>query len=127
MSSPAYDIATIIASCSNMPSIGTGLYVSSEPTAPDNTITVFDTGGFEPSPEGVYQRPTVQIRVRNTNYGAGYAILEEIRDTLHATGSFSQSGFLYTGIWAMQEITSLGYDANNRILLVLNLRIHRTT
>jgi hypothetical protein len=126
MNSPAYDIAQIITSLSTMPEYGTGLYASSEPATPDNTITVFDTGGFESDVAVDYQRPTVQVRVRNQNYLDGYAVIAEIKDMLHGSCSYVEGGYLYTGIWAMSDIGGLGYDTNGRALLTLNFRIHRT-
>jgi len=126
MSTPAYDIAQIIGDLSTMPTYGTGLYVSSEPLVPDDTITIFDTGGFPPDVASNYQRPTVQVRVRNRNYISGYAILSEIKDLLHGSNSFEEGGYIYTGIWAMGDIIPLGYDSNGRALLTLNFRIHRT-
>lgn len=124
MNSPAYDIAQMISSISSMPAFGTGVYVGREPDTPDNTITVFDTGGFEPLVTSFYEKPTVQVRVRNKSYSIGYQLLDEIKQSLHGSYTNEEGGLIYA-ILVMADITGLGYDTNGRALLVLNFALER--
>lgn len=123
MSSPAIDIKDVLVS-HGVGVFGQTLFVSREPTKPNDVVTVYDTGGFDPEPND-YLRPTVQVKVRNHDYSAGYAKAEQVRDILHEA-TFTQGGFRYMGIWVMSDIAHIGYDSNDLALFTINFRIHRT-
>lgn len=125
MNSPAYDIAQILAGISGMGIFGTDIFTGHEPSSPDNCITIYDTGGFAPDVAEDYQRPTIQIRVRNKAYNVGYGVIYAIKKELHGT-SRQEGGVNYTGIWVMSDIIPLGYDSNLREIFTCNFRIHRT-
>lgn len=128
MNSPARDIVDYIVA----QSLGTlgaasgwGVYLAKEPTAPNTTITVYDTGGFNPDIETGGYRPTVQVRVRAHDYVTAYAKAAAIQAALLAPKGFTQGGTHYVGVWQEGDITTLGYDENDRILLVANYSIYR--
>lgn len=128
MNCPARDIVTILEG--SEAGIGTfeqTLFISREPTSPDNCITVYDTGGFDPEVGYDYQRPTVQVRCRNKSYEAGWTLLDEVKSILHGLNNEVVGGARYIGIWTMSDITCIGYDTNNRALFTINFRIHRTS
>lgn len=127
MNSPAYDIANILAGVSGMGTVGTDIFIGREPTTPNNCITVYDTGGYPSDVAAVYQRPTIQVRVRNASYTAGYAVINAIKDTLHGSYTNEEGGAKYTGIWASNDILFLMYDESQRAVFTCNFTIHRTS
>jgi len=130
MSSPSIDIKDILESSEAGLTLvyGTDLFISFEPEAPDFCVTIYDTGGFPPQSGYTYDYPTIMIRCRGEIYGfiAAYAIMEDIKDVLHDRHNETWNSTRYVGIWAMGDVGLLGYDENNRPLLSLNFRMHRT-
>lgn len=128
MNSPARDIADyIIAQSLGVlgATAGWGVYVGKEPSSPNTTITTYDTGGFNPDYEIGAYRPTVQVRVRAHDYLTAYAKCAAIQAALLAPAGFTQGGTHYVGVWQEGDITTIGYDENDRILLVANYSIYR--
>lgn len=127
MNCPARDIVTLLESSPfGLGTFGQTLFVSREPTSPDDCVTVYDTGGFPPDVVANYQRPTVQVRVRNKSYESGWSAINGIRDALHGLHQEVISGTRYIAIWATGEPACIGYDESNRALFTINFRIHRT-
>ena len=129
MNSPAIDISAILTLSSSALSLieNIDLFVSKEPTSPNAVVSIYDTGGLEPaSSTEKNEFPTVQVRARSTTYILAYSMLDEIKNVLHKFANQTVNSTLYQGIWASSDIIPLGYDANDRPILVLNFRIHRT-
>lgn len=129
MNPPSVDLAAMLDAPSGSPlTLGTNLFVSYEPDSPDLCVTLFDSGGFPPDASVNYERPTVMARIRGAKggYAAAYARAEYIKTVLDRNGHETVNGTVYTGIWAMGDINSLGYDENERPVFSLNFRIHRT-
>lgn len=131
MNSPSEDIKDILESSQAGLTLvyGTDLFRSFEPESPNFCVTIFDTGGYPPQSNYVYEYPTIMIRCRGDvfKYDAAWAQLKEINLVLHDLHGETWNGTKYIGIWAAGDIIPLGYDENNRPLLSLNFRIHRTT
>ncbi len=127
MNSPARDIVGILQSSPYKIGVfATDMFVSREPTKPDDCTTIFDTGGPEPAAvDQNYERPTIMVRVRNRDYETGFNLITEIKDILHGY-STTINNTRYVGIWAMQNPTFIGYDSNNHALFTVNFLIHRT-
>ena len=128
MNSPAVDIAGILATA-GVGTISTDLFVSEQPKTPDECVTVFDTGGFPPESNYVYRKPTVNVRVRGKRggYRNAYAVAKSIVDALHdKTNEDIDSANRIIAIWCMGDIIALGKDDDERPLLSVNFRIHRT-
>ena len=128
MNSSAEDMSSILASALSLVE-GSVLFISREPDSPDAVVTVFDTGGGEPS-SGTENNefPTIQVRVRGTvmDYETAYELIDSIKNTLHNLASQTINSTKYIGVWASSDIIPLGYDASDRPILTLNFRIHRT-
>lgn len=62
------------------------VYASSEPAAPDNVVTVYDTAGVDDGRSMIdgelFQHYGVQVRVRATTHAAGWAKADAIRRAL---------------------------------------------
>ena len=104
---------------------GNACFVGEEQAAPNDCVTVYDTGGGDPFADIELYEPSVQIRVRNLKYADGYALQQEIRKALIVPTSFEINGTHYIGVWNVGDIMSLGKDQNNRSVLTANYRIER--
>lgn len=121
MISPAHDISIYLATI-----LGGAFFTGSEPDAPDDVVTVYDTGGLNPDTDELdIERPTFQVRVRDRNYALAYARHRSIRDQL-IYDEFETDHARYALIVAETEILSLGRDDNNRFILVANYRAMRS-
>lgn len=130
MNAPSEDLRDILAGTSSLAlTFATNLFVSEMPSAPDNCVCVYDTGGFEPDSNFTYERPTVQIMVRGAKgaYFSAHEQAQEIRDVLTATINHTINGARYIAIWCQSDVLSLGFDNNHRPMLSVNFRMHRTT
>lgn len=130
MQPPSEDVKDILEGISSLAlTFATDLFISEMPTEPNNCVCIFDTGGYDPEENYVYQRPTIQVRVRGA--GGGYLAAHEqaqaIRDELHGLHNETINGARYVGIWQEGDIISVGQDDNNRPNVTVNFRIHRTT
>lgn len=107
---------------------GTNLFVSEMPPTPDRCVCLYDTGGFDPEYDYVYQRPTFMARVRGEKgaYQTAWALARSVMDTLSPLANVSFGGTRYVGVWANGDIFHLGYDENQRPLFSMNFRAHRT-
>ncbi len=107
----------------------TNLFMNKEPARPNNAVTIFDTGGLKPqlnfNKNEKYQKPTVQIRVRNNSYQTGWALINDIRDILHGRGHEVWDGTTYELIQCRTEPAFLGQDENNRPWFTANFLIQR--
>lgn len=142
MSTPAVELAQYIAAAG----IGAGpfggdgawsVHVSREPLAPDDVVTVYDTGGADAvvvDAGADMRRPSIQVRVRGTDYLEAAELLGAIRDLLvQPEGAALAAGALeraigthwYVSIGLVGDIVSLGRDDNDRQRLVANFAIIR--
>jgi len=103
---------------------GWSLNTSKEPATPDSTVTLYDTGGFAADYDVNLYQPTIQIRVRGHNYQTVYAKADEIEALLIGPKSFTKNSF-YVGAWNPGGFESLGYDENDRAIIVMNINLMR--
>lgn len=122
MSSPAFSVAEYLADVTSLV-IGSSLFVSKEPPAPDSCVTVYDTGGRDPignMETPVESRlPTIQVRVRNKTYSAAYAQAEDICSKMALL--LGQHGIKQAS--QVADILPIGNDENARILLTINFEL----
>jgi hypothetical protein len=74
----AKDLATYCAS-QGIGMVGTNLFYSFLPDAPDDCITIFDTGGWEKDPDFPRTDPTFQFMFRGANYDSAQALIEDVK------------------------------------------------
>jgi hypothetical protein len=131
MNAPSTDIIEILVSSTKGLDLifGTNLFQTFMPETPNFCVSVNDSGGYDPQSNYVYEKPTIQILVRGKLWGytAAYAQIKEIHNVLHDLHGEVWGGSKYIGIWTQGCVLPLGYDNNNRPMLSLNFRIHRTT
>ena len=111
----------------------TDLFVGREPAQPDNCVTVFDTPGRAPGlttgtgAGGVeqYFYSSVQIRVRNRDYRAGWAVINNIKDFLHGKAHEVWNSTTYELIQCMMEPALLDWDEDDRVRWVITFDLQR--
>lgn len=107
----------------------TDLFIGREPAAPDNCVTIFDTPGGSPMQtfkQGEdYYYPSIQIRVRNTNYLTGWDLINDIKVLLHNRAQETVNGTLYSVIICTQEPALLDWDENDRARFVTSFDLQR--
>ncbi len=114
------------------PALENNLFIGAEPTIPKNCVTIFDTpsgppqltlGGKKANENYFY--PSTQIRVRNTSYLTGWALIENIRTSLHGRAQETWNGTLYSVIYCSSGPAMLDWDENNRVRFIVNFNIQR--
>jgi hypothetical protein len=130
MNAPSVDIKSLLEEEDS--SAGTliedDIFVGKEPKLPNNCITIFDTPGYPPmmtlNDKG-YEYPSVQIRVRNTDYRTGWAVANDIKDLLHGRNQKVVGGTLYTMIKCVNGPFFLDWDEQANARFVCNFDIQR--
>ncbi len=107
----------------------TNLFIGKEPPDPDNTVTIFDTLSSTPQltmdpSEPPYERPSVQIRVRNRDYLAGWRLIDSIYSLLHGRAHETRNGAIYEVITSTSPM-HLDWDDHRRARFIINLNIQR--
>jgi len=133
MNSVAEDIANMLAAESSLDLVlGTTLHIYREPATPNNTVTVFEVPGMPPmgllaSNEDTkhYERPAIQIRVRNIDPQAAFELSYTIQTLLHARAQETWGSYFYSVIYSTSNPTMLDWDASNRVRIVLNFNVQR--
>ena len=128
MNAPSEDIKDILTEESSLGLIfARNLFIGREPTTPRNCVTIFDTYGATQDLSLVtqgYERPTIQIRVRNTSYKNGYSMINEIKSLLHGF-SGEINGTLYTVIYCSSGPALLDWDENGNVRFIINFNVQR--
>lgn len=105
-----------------------GIFVGSEPSQPDNVITVYDVPGVVQktmSEPNHFFQSGFQVRVRSRDYLTAHAKTEECRKALDRIGKFEKDGIWYDNVTMDDEPLPLGEDNNNRRIFVVNGTAYR--
>lgn len=92
-----------------------------------NACRIIDYAGWRPQltmDRAKYERPTVQIAVRCSDYDDGYLFLDSIIDILHGRAHETWNGSYYSLIQCMNGPTFIKRE-NQRTVFVANFRIQR--
>jgi hypothetical protein len=133
MNSTSEDIKEMLVADSSLGLVfASNLFIGKEPATPYNSVTIFDTPGFpdelllDGSSNGnSYQYPSVQIRVRNTNYTVGWSLIENIKASLHGRARETWNGTLYSVIMCSSGPALLEWDDNSNVKFIVNFNIQR--
>ena len=117
--SPAIDLRDLLIS----DGVTTPIHIGSEPSAPDECITLYNYDGEAPSPKFLLDFPRLQVRARANSYTTAYSNILEVFDLLAGRASFTQNTTRYTGILPASNISDLGKDASGRFILVVSLKM----
>jgi len=128
MTTSAVDIKTVLTSSSPLAlTFGTNIFVGLMPDSPDACVSVLDSPGLPPDPNGYYL-PYVHILVRGgqgeylSTSDRAAAIMAAVHEY---KGTPTGASYYYTGVWATSEPFFIGTDDNLRPLFSINLRIQR--
>lgn len=129
MNAPSEDIVDFLYD-SGLGTLGAELYTDIMPAEPDNCTVIRDTGGFDRETgfdsAYSYEKPTIQVLVRDKAKLAAYNKIRAIIALLHKNISLTKGGARYICIWQEGDVMTLGTDEKNRMELSVNFRIHRT-
>ena len=129
MNAPSVDIKDYIIANGGLSLVfGTNMFIGMEPSTPVSTVTVFDTFGAPPDlfydRDIVYEKPSIQIRVRALTYLEGYNMIKAIRDLLH-NRAVTINTTSYALIRCSQEPGLLDRDENDHPRFVTSFDIQR--
>ena len=133
MNPASKDIAQYLAGESSLGLVlGTSLFYARMPDSPDDCVTVMDNPGDAPmltydKATSNYYYSSVSVRVRNTDYAAGWAVIFAILTFLHGLGqqnSVDASSY-YGVVKAMNDPQVLYWDNNDRVTFFINFEIQR--
>lgn len=110
------------------------LFVSEMPSTPDACTSIIDYGGFDDVPgldtgDGfVYERPTLQVRVRGAkgSFVQADGLARRIKQALHGRRNVTVGLSRYISILAQGNVSFVGYDESRRPLFVVSFRADRT-
>jgi len=109
--------------------LGTNLFINSEPSKPIDCVTIYDTPGSPPylglAGETGYEYPSIQIRVRNKDQQVGFALIENIKNSLHGRHRQTWNGTLYSSIIASGSPALLEWDNNRNSIHFVNFNLQR--
>jgi hypothetical protein len=116
------DIQTLLTS------VTSNVYRDSQPSTPDNCITLYNNGGYESvhtmgTQAPVFERPTIQVRVRHTTRATAMTWLTSIKNALDGKSNTTINGNRYLMISQFGDIVTIGRDDNRRHQFTLNFEI----
>lgn len=106
------------------------VFIGKEPAEPSNTVTIFETVSGAPQLTmnrlEIYEYPSVQIRIRATNYLDAWEQANTIKNILHGRGN-EQWGddVFYSVIRCVNGPSLLDYDKNQRVRFIINFDCQR--
>ena len=108
-----------------------------QPDTPNTITTLIESGGVFPlhafSTGGgtrIYERPTLQVMSRSTDYQTVRATMEDvftILDGFNNAGLPTSTGVRYAAIDAVQSPFAIGRDSNDRFEMSVNFEIMKST
>lgn len=106
-------------------STGWPIFIGSQPEAPHNVITLYDSPGSAPNPKWLLDYPRFLAQVRSTDYQQGFAKAEELKSALLGLPSQDINGIRYVGIWVSVDTHFLKADEKGRYIFVNTWRTIR--
>ena len=131
MNAVSEDIKDLIVAGSSLGlTFASNLFCFREPPLPDNVVTIFDTVGDPPGlvlaqSDGMYEKPSIQIRIRWKDAREAIELGNDIVSFLHGHDQVSVNGAKYTMIKSVHPPYIMDWDENNRIRVALNFEIQR--
>lgn len=125
MSSPAYNVATLL-NTAGIGVSGTTLHVGKDPGGKTLTISLYDTPGASPNPLFARDFPGLQILVNGPagDYSTGWNKAEQIKNYLLGITKQTIGTDIYFGFNMKSDITHIGYTVENRPIFSMNFRFY---
>ncbi len=109
--------------------IGTDLFGSKEPDAPDNCVTIYNTGGVANDAIDLTddsERNFFQVRIRNTNYEDAWDVMDAV-NVLFKKKQFAIVGSTRYTFNQQGLPVDLLRDTRNRVIVVGNFQCLRSS
>lgn len=127
MNAPSKDIKQMLTNDSNVDHASYPISIGKLSETLANCTSVIDVPGGPPQltmDVAKYEFPSIQVKVRCSNYSNGYAYISSIVDSLHGRANEPFSGTYYSLIRCLNGPGFLERD-NQRIIFVANFNIQR--
>lgn len=98
------------------------LFIGSEPSDPNDCVTLYDIPGEAPNPKWLLDFPRFMVRVRSGSYLNGFNKTEEIKDALLGLPSQTIGDIRYDGVWVVVDTHFLMSDTRGRSIFVSTFR-----
>lgn len=112
--------------------LGTDLFYSRMPDNPSNCVAIFDNPGDPPmltlkKATSAYFFSSMNVRVRNIDYDAGWALMSNILTYLHGLNQQNcpDDSSYYGVIKAMNDPQVLYWDKNDRVIFFTHFDVQR--
>lgn len=129
MNAPSEDIKDMLIAESGLGlTFAQNLFISKEKTDPDQIVVIYDTFGGMPDltmDQQIYERPSIQIKVRSRDYSQGYNLINEIYLSLHGRAHETWNGTIYELIRAINSPTHFDWDERGRARFIVNFNLQR--
>ncbi len=104
---------------------GWGIFIGSQPTSPDTSITIREYIADLPMPKFLIDFPAVQVMIRGApgGYQAAKAKARDVLNELHSIPSLDLNGDRWNSIRALSGPGYLGSDDNNRPKFSINFTL----
>jgi hypothetical protein len=100
-------------------------FIGDMPDVPDNSICIYETGGYDSEIQlnkSIVERPTFQVRVRNTSYVNASAKCDSIKLALNAITNITINSNQYIDVFLVGGNNCLGKDEKNRWIYTMNFK-----
>ena len=129
MNAPSEDVKDMLVAESGFDlTLQVNLFIGREPAKPNNTVTIIDSYGYPPdlglTNQG-YERPSVQILIKNSSYVDGLKLAQDIKDSLHGRRQETWNGTLYTVITCSGSPALLEWNENSLARFSINFNLQR--
>ena len=104
---------------------GWGIFIGSEPSAPDTTITIREFAGPGPMPKWRVDFPAIQTMIRGApgGYQAAKVKAQQVLDELHSLPSQTLNGDRWNSVIATSGPAYNGDDQKNRPKFSVNFKL----
>lgn len=129
MNIPSEDIKDMLAAESDLNlTFNSNLFIGRMPAKPKNAVVIIDSYGYPPDlalNSNGYERPNVQIVIRDNDYSVGLSLAQDIKDSLHGRAQQTWNGTLYSVITCLGNPAPLGWDENGLASFSINFNLQR--
>lgn len=113
--------------------VGTDIFLSNMPDAPDDCLAIFESGGFESVHTmstgpglAVLERPSIQVLCRSKRYDTARDLARQVDLVLNGVRDTVINGITYNYIVAQQSPMQVGKDSLDRQEVAQNFRIQKS-
>ncbi len=129
MNAPSQDIKDMLEAEGSLNlTYRTNLFIGRETSSPINQVVIIDSFGYNSAvtlKDQSYERPTIDIRIRNKSYTEAMELALRIKDYLFSCSQQTWNGTLYTIIYCSSGPALLEWDENGNSNIIIKFNINR--